>query len=654
MRRILKVALFAWSLLAASWSVAQETITPTPVDAGLLTTPPFSYNGLIISSGASASASMIGQGVMATAGHVVYNDTQFTWVPASSIQFYPRWNQNRIPSPGTDTFYAPVAYYKWEEYSTRVQNDDSGPGLSTPDTFNLDFAVGYFSSSVSVDSIIRHAELNIDGDGEISVIRHPREKMVVGYPQDTILATKRGLMHLTQPAVYEGYDAIYEDYDSGFLWASVYNLDGVTTYGGASGGPIYVRDDMNNWTMAGVVDGSNGSTGMLVRSIDDNTWYGTEAPGLIKQAIIARNGNALMRVEDLQVRQTSAASVELTWTDNSTQESGYTVYKQDRGTYSKVAELPANAARFVDNTIQAGHTYHYQVQPYNALGNRAPKSKPARVVMDGTHQDAQNFLNASYLNLKSTGDSSWYVDDATRLRAGLVRSMGSSSLVLQIIGPGIVSFDWTVSCEENPEYSTPGAQYEGDIYDAIRLFLDNVQVNSGDEPVFLSGPAEDDPTGLKGPVSVQFTVPAGSHTVEWRYQKDPYADHHQDTGFLDSMTWTPDPAAGYPVYGAYGIEGTTWHASEWFGIYDGFHLPWVFREDLGWLYLLGRSPSNGSYVHSSDSRLGTMYTHPDIWPFLYRAETGTWVYFYEGSGKLFGIDAVLWDFTAQDFILLGN
>jgi len=534
-----------------------------------------------------------------------------------------------------------------------VQNDDSGPGLSTPDTFNLDFAVGYFSSSVSVDSIIRHAELNVDGDGEISVLRHPREKMVVGYPQDTILLTKRGLMHLTQPAAYEGYDAIYEDYDSGFLWASVYNLDGVTTYGGASGGPIYVRDDMNNWTMAGVVDGSNGSTGMLVRSIDDNAWYGTEEPGLIEQAIIARNGNALRRVEDLQAKEIIGNVVELTWTDASSQESGYAIYRQERGTSIKLADLPANANWYVDKTVKTGHVYHYQVQPYNALGNKAPKSKLSKAVISGIHRDAANFLNSSHLKLTSTGDSSWYLDEANKLRAGLVRSMGSSSLMLDIIGPGVVSFDWTVSCEENPEYSTPGAQYEGQIYDAIRLYMDDVQVVSGNEPVFLSGPAEDDPLGLNGPASVQLSVPAGPHRIEWRYQKDPYADHHQDTGFLDSMTWTPDPAAGYPVYGGYGIEGTTWHASEWFGTYAAPLWPWVNHEDLGWVYIMGGSASGDLYVHSADTRLGTMYTSPEIWPFLYRPDTGTWVYLYRDSGK-FKVDSVLWDYDSRQFIQVSN
>jgi hypothetical protein len=639
MSRNCRPALSLLFALTVVYLSAQETIVPTPVAPNLVPTAPYSYNGLITAYGALGSASMIGEGVFATAAHVLYDEDNFQWAPIYYVKYFPQSDSNATGSPFREK-YTPVALFKWDAYGTRVQNDDSGPGLSTPDTFNLDFGVGYFSSSTTVDSILEHAELNIDSEGDVTILRHNREKMVVGYPQDVV--PDQGLMHFTQPGNYYAYDAIYEDYDSEALWAAVYNFDGVTTYSGNSGGPIYVRDDMDNWMMAGVLDGSNGSSGMLVRAIDDNAWE------LVEQAITARNQNALVRVDDLHVVGTPD-SIEIAWTDHSSEEIGYSVFRHEQGLYEEIAVLPANSQGYVDASIKSGHVYHYRVQPFDSLGNKAPKSKSIMVNVPGIHKVAEAYLNLDGLRIRSTGDSSWFIDGSNKLRAGVVHSMGSSSLTLDIIGPGTIFFDWTASCEENPEYAIPGAQYEGDIYDAIWLYMDDVQVVSGDEPIFLSGPPEDDATGTKGPVGVQYNVPEGPHQIEWRYQKDPYTDQHQDTGFLDSLSWTPDPASPYPVYGAYALADSSWHNSPWFGLYNVQHWPWVAHEKIGWLYMLGGTSAQGMYIHCHDARIGTLYTTPEYWPFLYQPLTDTWIYFFEGTGD-FGSGALFWDFENSQLV----
>ena len=209
------VGLFATTALHA-----QQTVAPEPVPVDLVPTPPFSYNGLVRVSNplTYGSGSMIGEGVMATAAHVVFNDDTNTWIEPSNVRYYPQSDSNNISFGRTS--YSPVAMYRWTEYSARAIEDTSGEGSSTPNTFNMDFAVGYFSAAVNDPDVIEHAEVHIDPNGEVTIHRHPREKMIVGYPQDEdhIPSGNLGLMHLTPPDNYYAEESIDNDgFDFGGL-----------------------------------------------------------------------------------------------------------------------------------------------------------------------------------------------------------------------------------------------------------------------------------------------------------------------------------------------------------------------------------------------------------------------------------------------------
>jgi hypothetical protein len=232
--------------------------------------------------------------------------------------------------------------------------------------------------------------------------------------------------------------------------------------------------------------------------------------------------------------------------------------------------------------------------------------------------------------------------------------MSGSSMYLDIIGPGTVSFDWSASCEINPHYTNnnpqdPDSQYFGLIYDAIWLYLNGAKVENDDEPVFLSGPLPDDPTGVVSESGVTLTVPEGAHRIEWRYEKDPYTDDHQDTAFIDALSWQPDPSNPYPIYAAYEVEGTTWHASEWFGLYETSLWPWVAHETLGWLYMVGGTSGRGAYFSIDHPDIGIVYTTPTLWPFLYRPSSGSWLYYYRDIGES-GNGVYYYDYDNQSVI----
>jgi hypothetical protein len=71
---------------------------------------------------------------------------------------------------------------------------------------------------------------------------------------------------------------------------------------------------------------------------------------------------------NLTAAAVSTSQVNLTWTDNATNETGYTVERSTDGvTWNTIATgLPAGSTSYSDSTASAGTTYHYLVYDYNA------------------------------------------------------------------------------------------------------------------------------------------------------------------------------------------------------------------------------------------------------------------------------------------------
>jgi hypothetical protein len=69
----------------------------------------------------------------------------------------------------------------------------------------------------------------------------------------------------------------------------------------------------------------------------------------------------------------SATAVNLTWADNSTNETGFLIERKtgSSGTWAQIASAGANARTYSNTGLSAGTTYYYRVRAYNALGNSA-------------------------------------------------------------------------------------------------------------------------------------------------------------------------------------------------------------------------------------------------------------------------------------------
>lgn len=72
----------------------------------------------------------------------------------------------------------------------------------------------------------------------------------------------------------------------------------------------------------------------------------------------------------------SATQVSLTWSDTSSGESGFYVYRATgSGAFKKVATIPSNTGSFTDTSVAASSTYTYYVQAYKGKSTSAASAK---------------------------------------------------------------------------------------------------------------------------------------------------------------------------------------------------------------------------------------------------------------------------------------
>lgn len=619
MKRI-SLALGALLLAGAPWSLlAQETTYTQILTAAQTSQEPYRWAGFVVILDnnivwGTASGVVVQPNVYATASHVIFDDTKGEWDLARNHRFEPGHYSNRYDR-GTGRM--PLAFVRWASYRTRSNNDDGPQGTSSPDTFNLDFAVAYTLASWMDDA--SYAPVAVDDEVGVNIMREKRELSIVGYPADPdqIREINIGRMHATP---WRQYSDLYWDsdesdeetqFDSEGIRFATYSIFDAITYGGNSGGPVFVRDDDGTAVVASLLVSGDDTYASGVRAVTEGAW-----DLVIEAAQAAASDYAMARPENL-VATPTPGRISLQWDDAGAQTDHYRIERRHENGYVLVgtsAEV-ANPS-FDDLTVAPGRNYLYRVTAVDAAGNRSPASNPLEVRARGFSRDLAGLVGAPGLGFVTGGEAGFRGDWDKGIRSGLLQSMERSYVELSLIGPGILRFDWAVSSEENEEYDDPSSDYWHDIYDAFYFFHNDVQVD------FLSGEV--------GTESEVINVPGGSHTFRWEYSKDPYTSKGADAGFLRSLSWTPQGSTLW-FYGAQEVGGG-YQLAPWFGYYSTGKFPWTFSPEHGWLYLVKTgSGSRNLWAYDRNPEIGWMLLAPDSYPYIYLAKYG-WTYFYEGTG----------------------
>ncbi|MDZ4405030.1 LamG-like jellyroll fold domain-containing protein [Prosthecobacter sp.] len=235
--------------------VYADAFSPTGTPPSVLTfstvstdaTKPYGYVGQIRSHSGLGTGFAVKQRVVATAGHVVFDEG--TLASVQGLQWLPQADAGgHEPLPVT-----PRGYYLIDGYATQRATE-------TPGSFSLasrqkDVAALYFVNDTDAARTGFAGFLASDLTNNEFLISNA-QKMLVGYPVDGIAAPDQGRMHAT-PAANLSFTGLTD---------RVFATIGVRSTGGNSGGPLCVQHTNGNWYPAAIYLG--GATQSIVRAID--------------------------------------------------------------------------------------------------------------------------------------------------------------------------------------------------------------------------------------------------------------------------------------------------------------------------------------------------------------------------------------------------
>ncbi|MEM9299075.1 MAG: fibronectin type III domain-containing protein [Bacteroidota bacterium] len=191
-------------------------------------------------------------------------------------------------------------------------------------------------------------------------------------------------------------------YTFGFVGSSLFSGSGITdngetiyTIGNKS---VSVDVQANTEAMGEISNVTANSAGEVHITISKGTGA---LVGYINALVINvyEGDPSIFNPSDLVANSVSKSAIELVWTDNSFDETGFEIYRSDNGadgTYNLVGNTDADSANFVDTGLNTGTIYHYKV---------------GAVYGDNTHSEYTNIVEGAtidyYVYVNINGSSSY-------------------------------------------------------------------------------------------------------------------------------------------------------------------------------------------------------------------------------------------------------
>lgn len=245
--------------------VGRADVTATPIDPGQLNQAPFVYVGLFTSrspedynTSSVCSASVVKHPkILLSAAHCVYKKVNEVGHYVLDTKWISRWNQSGMP--GSDGMQVIPGYWYFSSYAPAVD----ATSFNSIDAFAWDIIAAY-----SYENLNSGYCAGSWSDGVV-LLDDGRSKLIVGYPSGNYQQydPSKFLMHLTGPFT-QAFKRVNGNY---------FQIEGVATGKGNSGGPVYVEDKGTYYFAGVVVSGLAVVGGDLVnragvRAIEENSW----------------------------------------------------------------------------------------------------------------------------------------------------------------------------------------------------------------------------------------------------------------------------------------------------------------------------------------------------------------------------------------------
>jgi len=326
---------------------------------------------------------------------------------------------------------------------------------------------------------------------------------------------------------------------------------------GDSGGPLVVETGQG-WQQVGIVSWGYGCAveglpGVYTRVSSFNHWIEAITSG------IAIEQNLDFDVTPVGSQTTGSLRVN----NNSNQLANLTYRIEDSRIKiddSNCKTLSPNESCLLHLTFTASSAG--KVDQYLSITTDSNIIKTSRSLITARAVDAAIAIN-SQINTNDAitwftgGDSNWQINAAGGVQSGVIQDSQSSILFAKIVGEGTLSFEWSVSSEQNTDQPS-------EPYDALYFYV------NGHLTDFISG---EEPFSDK-----QITLKGEQNTVYWVYEKD-YADPPnlavEDIAYVRNISFT----GGNVIAPSQGVGNTSTSQND--GSNDdsvssgGFSLNWI-------------------------------------------------------------------------------
>ncbi len=161
--------------------------------------------------------------------------------------------------------------------------------------------------------------------------------------------------------------------------------------------------------------------------------------------------------------------------------------------------------------------------PYGKLGNKWGVNLTLGSYVPPSSVSLETALDNTSLAFTTGGAASWYgqtavsYDGIDAARSGAIGSSQQTWLETTVTGPGTLSFYWNVSCEGDSSNRN---------WDYLNVSID------GEEKARICGT---DNSWTRQ----SYSIPTGTHTVRWQYNKDGSMSKGDDAAYVDQIVWTP-------------------------------------------------------------------------------------------------------------------
>jgi hypothetical protein len=122
----------------------------------------------------------------------------------------------------------------------------------------------------------------------------------------------------------------------------------------------------------------------------------------------------------------------------------------------------------------------------------------------------------------SNGASGWAANAVEGIESGTNDDLQDSIVVARIEGEGVLTFDWSVSSEENTDLDITDPDFEP--YDALYLYVNGELIES------ISGEVEF--------TQMSIDLAEGINIINWTYNKDPAVSEGDDKGLIRNLVFT--------------------------------------------------------------------------------------------------------------------